>query len=60
MLHHHFLNAGANGIIEKLFISIMEFQRNMLSALLELIFPIPMSGIREIMYQYRMIYIKYW
>ncbi len=38
ILHHLFLNAIANGIIEKLFISLSEFQHNRLSALLEVIF----------------------
>ena len=39
LFNHHFLNAVTNGIIEKLFISLSEFQYNLLRALLAGIFP---------------------
>ena len=35
MCHHQFLKAGANGFIEKPFVSLSEFQLKMLSALPE-------------------------
>lgn len=49
MCHHQFLKAGANGFIEKPFVSLSEFQLKMLSALPEShFFPVSVSDTHEI------------